>query len=57
MGVRLTKEALNMNIDAPSLEAAIKLENRTQVICLNTNDAPEGAFSLLAKREPKYDKW
>lgn len=57
MGVRLTKEALNMNIDAPSLEAAIKLENRTQVICLNTNDAPEGAFSLLAKKEPKYDKW
>ncbi len=57
MGVRLTKEALNMNIDAPSLEAAIKLENRTQVICLNTKDAPEGAFSLLAKKEPKYDKW
>lgn len=57
MGVRLTKEVLNMNIDAPSLEAAIKLENRTQVICLSTNDAPEGAFSLLEKREPKYDKW
>jgi enoyl-CoA hydratase len=57
MGVRLTKEALNMNVDAPSLEAAIKLENRTQVICINTNDAPEGAFSLLAKKEPKYDKW
>lgn len=57
MGVRLTKEALNMNIDAPSLEAAIKLENRTQVICLNIKDAPEGAFSLLAKKEPKYDKW
>ena len=57
MGVRLTKEALNMNIDAPSLESAIKLENRTQVICINTNDAPEGAFSLLEKREPKYDKW
>lgn len=57
MGVRLTKEALNMNIDAPSLEAAINLENRTQVICLNTHDAPKGAFSLLAKRDPNYDKW
>jgi enoyl-CoA hydratase len=57
MGVRLTKEALNLNINASSLEAAIELENRTQVICLNTKDAPEGAFSLLAKKEPKYDKW
>ncbi|MFX1375148.1 MAG: enoyl-CoA hydratase/isomerase family protein [Promethearchaeota archaeon] len=57
MGVRLTKEALNMNVDASSLESAIKLENRTQVICLNTKDGPEGAFSLLAKREPKFDKW
>ncbi|MFX1281458.1 MAG: enoyl-CoA hydratase/isomerase family protein [Promethearchaeota archaeon] len=57
LGVKLTKEALNINIDAPSLEAAIELENRTQVICINTKDAPEGAFSLLAKKEPKYDKW
>jgi hypothetical protein len=46
-----------LNINASSLEAAIELENRTQVICLNTKDAPEGAFSLLAKKEPKYDKW
>lgn len=57
MGVRLTKEALNMNVDAPSLETAIEIENRTQTICINTKDAPEGAFSLLAKKEPKYDKW
>ena len=57
LGVKLTKEALNINIDAPSLESAIEFENRTQVICINTKDAPEGAFSLLAKKEPKYDKW
>ncbi|MFX1479815.1 MAG: enoyl-CoA hydratase/isomerase family protein [Promethearchaeota archaeon] len=57
LGVKLTKEALNINIDAPSLEAAIEFENRTQVICLNTKDALEGAFSLLAKKEPKYDEW
>jgi len=57
MGVRLTKEALNLNLNAPSLEAAINLENRNQIIMLNTKDAPEGAFSLLAKREPKYDMW
>jgi enoyl-CoA hydratase len=57
MGIRFTKDALNMNIDAPSLEAAIELENRNQVICFNTSDAVEGILSMLEKREPKYDKW
>ena len=33
MGLRFTKEALNFNIDAPSLHAAIELENRNQSIC------------------------
>lgn len=57
MGVRFTKDALNMNIDAPSLEAAIKLENRNQVICLNTKDTLEGVLAILEKREPNYEKW
>jgi enoyl-CoA hydratase len=30
MGLRLTKESLNQNLDAPSLEAAVELENRNQ---------------------------
>lgn len=33
MGLRLTKEALSQNLNAPSLEAAIELENRNQSIC------------------------
>jgi enoyl-CoA hydratase len=33
MGLRLTKEALNQNMNAPSLEAAVELENRNQSIC------------------------
>jgi len=57
MGIRFTKEALNANIDAQSLETAIRLENRTQVVLLNTNDVLEGIFSFLEKREPNYDKW
>ncbi len=57
IGVRFTKDALNMNIDAPSLSSAIKLENRTQVICINANDVLEGVFATLEKREPNYDKW
>ena len=57
LGIRFTKEALNMNIDAPSLEAATELENRTQVICINQEDALEGVLAILEKREPNYDKW
>ncbi len=33
MGLRFTKEVLNQNIDAQSLEMAIEMENRNQSIC------------------------
>jgi enoyl-CoA hydratase/carnithine racemase len=36
VGLRLTKEALNLNLTATSLEAAIELENRNQSICCCT---------------------
>ncbi|MHA1360621.1 MAG: enoyl-CoA hydratase/isomerase family protein, partial [Candidatus Helarchaeota archaeon] len=45
LGLRMTKEVINQNIDAPSLESAINLENRNQVITANTKDAPEGVVS------------
>jgi len=32
VGLRLTKETLNLNLNAPSLEAAMELENRNQSI-------------------------
>lgn len=56
LGLRLTKEGINQTIDAPSLEAAIYLENRTQAVCMNTNDTIEGVMSFLEKRSPKYGK-
>jgi enoyl-CoA hydratase len=33
VGLRLTKETLNQNLNAPSLQAAVELENRNQSIC------------------------
>jgi enoyl-CoA hydratase len=36
MGLRLTKEALNQNLNAPTLQAAIEFENRNQSICCFT---------------------
>ena len=54
LGVRLTKEALNMNIDAQSLEAAIALEDRQQILCAQTDDMREGIGACLEKRDPAY---
>ena len=53
-GLRMTKEVLNQNIDATSLEAAIQLENLTQGLCLTTEDAKEGPRAFLEKRAPIY---
>src|SRR5690348_13835580 len=54
LGLRLTKECLNMSIDAPSLEAAIAMEDRNQILCAQTNDVREGMVAFLEKREPVY---
>ena len=54
LGVRLTKEALNMNVDAQSLEAAIAMEDRQQILCAQTDDMREGISAFLEKRDPHY---
>ena len=57
LGLRLTKEALNINIDAPSLEAAIELENRTQNVTSQSIDTKEASRAFFEKRKPKFGKW
>jgi enoyl-CoA hydratase/carnithine racemase len=54
MGLRLTKEGLAMAIDAPSLEAAMAIENRNQTLCARSNDFAEGRRAFLEKRKPVY---
>lgn len=54
MGLRLTKEGLNMAIDAAGLEAAMAIENRNQLMCSKTSDAKEGMQAFLEKRDPEY---
>ncbi len=54
MGLRLTKEGLNMAVDAAGLEAAMAIENRNQILCSRTNDAKEGMQAFLEKRKPVY---
>ena len=54
MGLRMTKEGLNMAIDAGSLEAAMAIENRNQVMCSRSADFKEGLQAFIEKRIPVY---
>lgn len=54
LGLRLSKECLNMSIDAPSLESAIAMEDRNQVLCVQTKDFRESIKAFLTKTKPEY---
>jgi enoyl-CoA hydratase/carnithine racemase len=54
MGLRMTKESINAEIDAPSLDSALTLEDRQQVILLDTDDHREAVKAFLEKRAPVY---
>ncbi len=54
LGLRLTKECLNMSVDAGSLEAAVAMEDRNQILCAQTKDFGEGVRAFLEKRAPNY---
>jgi enoyl-CoA hydratase/carnithine racemase len=53
-GLRLSKQALNANIDAPGLEHAMAIEDRQQVILGSTEDHREAMMAFLEKRRPVY---
>jgi len=54
MGLRLTKQTLNALIDAPSLDTALTMEDRQQVILLETSDHQEAVSAFREKRNPVY---
>jgi enoyl-CoA hydratase len=54
LGLRMTKECLNASIDAQSLESVIAMEDRTQLLCVQTADFREGVRAFLEKRPPNY---
>src|SRR5690606_21891601 len=54
LGLRLTKECLNMSVDAGSMEAAVAMEDRNQVLTTKTQDFAEGVAAFIEKRKPVY---
>ncbi len=55
LGLRLSKECLNMNIDAGSIQQAIALEDRNQILCVRSGaEFKEGVSAFLEKRRPSW---
>lgn len=54
IGVRLTKECLNLSVDAPSLESVVAMEDRQQILVAQTSDMREGVAAFLDKRPPEF---
>ena len=54
MGVWMTKEVMWSNLEVPSMQAGIDLENRTQVLCGQTQDCREAMGAFAEKRDPKF---
>ncbi|HMF82446.1 MAG TPA: enoyl-CoA hydratase-related protein [Acidimicrobiia bacterium] len=53
-GVWMTKEVMWSNLEASSLQAAIDLENRTQLLSSHTGDMREALTAFIEKRPPKF---
>lgn len=53
-GLSMTKDVLWANLETPSLEAAIQLEDRNQLMLGFTENLPEAMRAFAAGREPVY---
>jgi enoyl-CoA hydratase/carnithine racemase len=53
-GIALSKPLIQLNIDAPSLEAAIALENASQTLCTRTSDMREALAAFNERRAPNF---
>jgi enoyl-CoA hydratase/carnithine racemase len=53
-GQKMTKQVYWMTADAPSLDHALALENRTQILANATSDAAEARSAFLEKRAARF---
>jgi enoyl-CoA hydratase len=51
----MTKQVLERNVDAPGLQAAIELENRTQTLATRTADMHEALAAFRERRPPRFE--
>jgi len=54
LGLRMTKQAINLSLDSPSLENIIQYENSSIVLSFSSKDINEASSAFFEKRDPKY---
>lgn len=54
LALRMSKEALNASQEIGSLEAALTMEDRTQVVCVLSQDLAEGELAFRQKRKAVF---
>jgi enoyl-CoA hydratase len=54
LGLRMTKKAVNLSLDSPSLETIIQFENSSQAVTFSSKDMNEATSAFFEKRDPKY---
>lgn len=53
-GLRMTKEGIGLAVDAPSLDAAMAIENRNQLMTSSAPNFAEGMRAFIKKRPSNY---
>jgi enoyl-CoA hydratase/carnithine racemase len=53
-GVRLSKRALQRNLEVASYRAALELENRGQALLTQGHDMPEALAAFTERRAPVF---
>ena len=51
-----TKLGLNVALDAPSLRHAKEIENRTQILAVQTGNPKEAGMARRERRAPQFDR-
>ena len=54
LGLRITKQAVNLSLDSPSLETILQLENYGIILSFTSKDMNEGSAAFMQKRKPSY---
>jgi enoyl-CoA hydratase len=54
LGLRMTKQAINLSLDSPSLENITQFENSSIVLSFSSKDVQEASSAFFEKRKPKY---
>jgi enoyl-CoA hydratase/carnithine racemase len=50
----MTKQAINLSLDSPSLENILQYENSSIVLTFSSKDVNEASAAFFEKRDPKF---